>query len=105
MNLRTGVVVVVAALLPVTASAQSASKLAHLAPDLILDGITLPEAGAPGNPHAGHFTLGNPTFGGSQQGSIANVGAIGAVEAFNERLQGQFATFPLGTSRGGFTYT
>ena len=43
--------------------------LANLVPDLILKGITLPGAGDPGRPHAGHFTLGNPTFGGSQPGS------------------------------------
>jgi outer membrane putative beta-barrel porin/alpha-amylase len=105
MNLQKYVLVVMATLVPTAATAQTANGLAHLVPDLILDGITLPEAGAPGNPHAGHFTLGNPTFGGSQAGSIPNAGAIGAVEAFNDRLQGQFANFPLGSSSGGFTYT
>jgi hypothetical protein len=99
------VFVVIAALVPVAATAQSSDGIASLVPDLILDGITLPEAGAPGNPHAGHFTLGNPTFGGSQAASIPNAAAIGAVGAFNDRLRSQFANFPLGSSSGGFTYT
>jgi hypothetical protein len=105
MSLQKCVFVTLATLLPVAAAAQSADGIARLVPDLILDGITLPEAGAPGNPHAGHFTLGNPTFGGSQPGSIPDAGAIGAVEAFGDRLRSQFANFPLGSSSGGFTYT
>jgi Putative MetA-pathway of phenol degradation len=105
MSLRTCVCVIIATLVPVAAAAQSDEGIANLLPDLILRGITLPEAGAPGNPHAGHFTLGNPTYGGSQAGSIPNAAAIGAVEAFNDRLRGQFANFPLGSSAGGFTYT
>lgn len=105
MRLRNCAFVLFAALVPAAASAQSSDGLAHLLPDLILNGITLPEAGAPGNPHAGHFTLGNPTHGGSQVGSIPDVSAIGAVEAFNDRLRGQFANFPLGSSSAGFTYT
>jgi hypothetical protein len=78
--------------------------LAHLVPDLLLTGITLPGAGDPGSPHAGHFTLGNPTFGGSQGGSRPDVPAIRAVEAFGDRLRTQFANFPLGSSTGGFTF-
>ena len=53
--------------LPLQAQAHE-HGLAQLVPNLILTDIVLPEAGAPGNPHAGHFTLGNPTFGGSQAG-------------------------------------
>jgi hypothetical protein len=105
MRLRSWLLVTVVTLTPTAAAAQSAPGLAGLLPDLMLDGITLPEAGAPGNPHAGHFTLGNPTFGGSQAASIPSAAAIGAVEAFNDRLRSQFANFPLGTSTGGFTYT
>lgn len=105
MSLQKCVFVIAATLAPVAAAAQSAEGIARLLPDLILNGITLPEAGAPGNPHAGHFTLGNPTFGGSQATSIPDTAAIGAVEAFNDRLRSQFANFPLGSSSGGFTYT
>src|SRR5688500_8750871 len=47
--------------------------LANLVPNLILNGITLPGADNPGRPHAGHFTLGNPTFGGSQPASQVDV--------------------------------
>jgi hypothetical protein len=79
--------------------------LANLVPDLILRGITLPGASDPGKPHAGHFTLGNPTFGNSQGDSIADPAAVGAVAAFGDRLRSQFANFPLGSSTGGFTYS
>ena len=54
--------------LPVLAQT-SGGNLAALVPTLVLSGITLPGASDPGSPHAGHFTLGNPTFGGSQAAS------------------------------------
>lgn len=91
---------------PLTLQAQAHSEgLSQLVPTLILSGITLPGAGDPGSPHAGHFTLGNPTFGGSQGASQPDVSAIRAVEAFGDRLRTQFANFPLGSSTGGFTYS
>jgi hypothetical protein len=90
--------------LPLRAQAND-ERLAHLVPELLLRGITLPGAGDPGSPHAGHFTLGNPTFGGSQGLSQPDVPAIRAVEAFGDRLKTQFANFPLGSSTGGFTYS
>jgi hypothetical protein len=91
---------------PIQLSAQSQGEgLASLVPDLILRGITLPGADNPGRPHAGHFTLGNPTFGDSQTESKPDVGSIRAVEAFGDRLRAQFANFPLGSSTGGFTYS
>jgi hypothetical protein len=79
--------------------------LARLVPNLILQGITLPGADDPGRPHAGHFTLGNPTFGGSQPPSRVDESAKLAVAAFGDRLRAQFANVPLGSSTGGFTYT
>lgn len=90
---------------PLPLQAQGSGDLAHLVPDLILREIVLPPAGAPGVPHSGHFTLGNPTFGNSQANSKADVPAIRAVEAFGDRLRTQFANFPLGSSTGGFTYS
>jgi hypothetical protein len=90
---------------PPVAAQSTADGLANLVPELILRGITLPPAGDPGRSHAGHFTLGNPTFNGSQANSQTDAGAIGAVEAFGDRLKAQFANFPLGSSTGGFTYS
>jgi hypothetical protein len=78
--------------------------LAHLIPNLILRGITLPGGDAPGNPHAGHFTLGDPTRG-SQPASQADIPTIQAVAAFGDRLRAQLANFPLGSSTGGFTFS
>ena len=93
-----------ALLVPSPLHAQS-DGLANLVSDLILKGITLPGADNPGRPHAGHFTLGNPTFGGSQGLSQPDVASIAAVEAFADRLRSQFANFPLGSSTGGFTFS
>ena len=90
--------------LPVLAQT-SGGNLAALVPTLVLSGITLPGASDPGSPHAGHFTLGNPTFGGSQAASQVDIPAIRAVEAFSDRLRAQFANTPLGSSTGGFTYS
>lgn len=95
----------IAALAPVSLSAQTADEgLAHLVPNLLLQGIRLPGAEDPGAPHAGHFTLGNPTLG-SQPGSLADPGAIAAVSVFGDRLRAQFGNVPLGSSTGGFTYS
>jgi hypothetical protein len=96
--------IVAASAAPAYAQSHSNEGLSKLVPNLILTGITLPGAGDPGTPHAGHFTLGNPTFGGSQGASRPDTGTIAAVEAFNDRLRSQFANFPLGSSSGGFTF-
>jgi hypothetical protein len=97
---------VAAMLMPHVAQAQSSDTgLSNLLADLILRGIQLPGGNAPGNPHAGHFTLGNPTLGGSQAASQADVATIRAIEAFSDRFKTQFANFPLGSSSGGFTFT
>lgn len=89
--------------LPLPAAAQDGS-LSTLVPNLILRGITLPGGDAPGNPHAGHFTLGNPTTGGLQATSQVDQASIDAVVNFGNSLRSQFANFPLGSSSGGFTY-
>ena len=92
--------------IPLPLHAQSNDEgLANLVPNLILNGITLPGADNPGRPHAGHFTLGNPTFGGSQPASQVDVPSMQAVAAFNDRLRAQLANFPLGSSTGGFTFS
>jgi hypothetical protein len=102
MPVRFFAVMFAALAIPGIAKAQG---LADLVPNLILTGITLPGGDLPGSPHAGHFTLGNPIFGGSQGLSRPDADAIRAVEAFGDRLRSQFANFPLGTSSGGFTFT
>jgi hypothetical protein len=87
------------------ARAQSEPKLSTLVSSLVFEGITLPGGADPGRPHAGHFSLLNPTFGGSQSNSKVSNDAIRAVGAFNDRYRSQLANFPLGTSSGGFTFT
>lgn len=97
-------VVVLVLLVPRLSLAQSSEGLAKLVPDLFLTGITLPGGSDPGSPHAGHFTLGNPLFGGSQPASQADAAAIRAIEAFGDRFRSQIANVPLGSSSGGLTY-
>jgi hypothetical protein len=84
------------------------AQLSNLVPKLILEGVTTAGGSDPGTPHSGHFTLEDPTFGGSQGSSqIGSVGqqAVLAVVTFNDRMRSQLANFPLGSSSGGFTYT
>jgi hypothetical protein len=90
---------------PGVAWGQQDSGLANMVSDLILNGIVLPGGAAPGNPHSGHFTLGDPLSNNGQPGSRADAAAIAAVLSFSDRFRAQFANFPLGTSTGGFTFT
>jgi hypothetical protein len=98
-------VAVLLCLIPRAASAQTEPKLGGLVSGLIFEGITLPGGADPGRPHAGHFSLLNPTFGGSQSNSKVSQDAIRAVGAFNDRFRSQLVNFPLGSSSGGFTFT
>ena len=97
-------VIALVLLVPRFSFAQASEGLAKLVPDLFLIGITLPGADNPGAPHAGHFTLGNPTFGGSQPASQVNAATVMAIEAFGDRFRSQIANVPLGSSSGGLTY-
>jgi hypothetical protein len=90
---------------PSVAWSQTGGGLADIVSDLILRGIVLPGGAAPGNPHSGHFTLGDPLSNSGQPGSRADEAAIAAVLSFSDRFRAQFANFPLGSSTGGFTFT
>ena len=98
MRLLLGLLLVFA-LAPAPAAAQSGSvtgdDLAGLLPGLILGEIRLPAPGA-GLSHAAHFS---PLF----TNELDNP-AVAAVVNFNTQLATQLATFPLGSSSGGFTY-
>ena len=81
-------------LTPVSAQAQE-GPLAGLLPELILrDIILLP--GMLGPVHIAHFS--------PIEVHDVNNPAVGIVQAFNNQLATQFATFPLGSSTGGLTY-
>src|SRR5262245_64239928 len=95
----TAAVVIVASigilgLSPASAHAQD-PPLAGILPDLILREIIL-QRGMLGPPHIAHFS--------PIEGNDANNPAVGIVQAFNNQLATQFATFPLGSSTGGLTY-
>jgi hypothetical protein len=79
---------------PTSARAQG-GPLAGILPELILrDIILLP--GMVGPSHVAHFS--------PVERNDANNPAVGIVQAFNNQLATQFATFPLGSSTGGLTY-
>ena len=81
--------------------------LAGLLPNLILRDIVTPsnEGGAEGSvlPHDAHYSPFNRQYLGllSQQQGIPE---IATVAAFNRALATELATFPLGSSSGGFVY-
>ena len=81
-------------LAPRSAQAQNL-PLAQVLPDLVLGEIVL-QSPAAGLSHVAHFSpieakeLTNPV--------------VGIVQSFNSQMATQFATFPLGSSTGGFTY-
>jgi outer membrane putative beta-barrel porin/alpha-amylase len=81
-------------LTPVAAQTQDES-LSGILPELILREIIL-QRGQIGPPHIAHFS--------PIEGNDANNPAVGIVQAFNNQLATQFATFPLGSSTGGLTY-
>ena len=80
-----------AALTPTGAQAQDRS-LASLLPRLLSEAVTMPSTagGVAGNPHEAHF--------------LPSVAQLEAPYALNGALVAQLATFPLGSSSGGFTY-
>ncbi len=94
---------------PSPARAQHADAgLAGLLANLILRDIVTPsnEGGAPGSvlPHDAHFSPFNRQYLGllsARQG----LPEIATVAAFNRALATELATFPLGSSSGGFVYT
>jgi hypothetical protein len=81
-------------LIPSSVHAQD-RPLSGILPELILrDIILLP--GMLGPIHIAHFS--------PIEGNDVNNPAVGIVQAFNNQLATQFATFPLGSSTGGLTY-
>jgi hypothetical protein len=82
--------------------------LAGLLSNLILRDVVTPsnEGGAPGSvlPHDAHFSPFNRLYLG-QLAAEQGVPEIATVATFNRALATELATFPLGSSSGGFVYT
>ncbi len=77
------------ALSPVPSNAQN---LAELLPRLVSEAVTMPSTvgTVAGNPHEAHF--------------LPSAAQLVAPYAMNGAVVGQLATFPIGSSSGGFTY-
>jgi hypothetical protein len=86
------------------ARAQTPSGVAGLLPNLILNGIRL-DAGTP-VPHDAHFTPLNELYVGTdpRSGQAFRLDAAEVVLNFNRLLATQFATFPIGSSSGAFSF-
>ncbi len=84
--------------------AQVPDTVAGLLPNLILNGIRL-DAGTP-VPHDAHFTPLNELYVGTdaRSGRGFQIDAAEVVLNFNRLLATQFATFPLGSSSGAFSF-
>jgi hypothetical protein len=80
---------------PTGAQAQDV-PLAQLLPELILREIVVQSPVTGTFSHAAHFS--------PIEANEPNNPAVAIVQAFNGQLATQFATFPLGSSTGGFTY-
>lgn len=91
-------------LIPASLSAQSGNvPLSQLLPNLVLNGIQL--AVDPRNiNHNAHFTPGQDKFGTNELNQGLRSSAEETVNNFNSLFMSQLATFPLGSSSGGFTY-
>jgi hypothetical protein len=87
--------VLVAMILSPASSVAQDIPLAQLLPDLLLREIILLR-GSAGPPHQAHFS---PIEANDPTNPV-----VAIVEAFNNQIATQFATFPLGSSTGGFTY-
>lgn len=74
-------------------SSSDDAPLAQLLPRLLSEAVTMPSTAAAvaGNPHEAHF--------------LPDVAQLEAPYALNAALVTQLATFPIGSSSGGFTYT
>jgi hypothetical protein len=89
---RARVAVFVSVGLALSAAAR-AQSLSELLPRLLSESVTMPSTTGTvaGNPHEAHF--------------LPAVAQLKAPYALNSALVTQLATFPLGSSSGGFTYT
>lgn len=84
--------------------AQTPGGVAGLLPNLVLNGIRL-DAGTP-VPHDAHFTPLNELYQGTdiRSGPAFKLDAAEVVLNFNRLLATQFATFPIGSSSGAFSF-
>jgi hypothetical protein len=89
-----------------TASAQS---LARLVPNLVFAEVTLGPGPAtappiPGTPHTAHFSPFNPLFGIDAPTQAILDDQLRQVPVLIRQANSQLATFPIGSSSGGFAY-
>lgn len=107
MPVRIGVLaLVMAGAVTGTASAQSLSRLV---PTLVFAEVTLAPGPLttppiPGTPHTAHFSPFNPLFGIDPATQSILEGQLRQVPVLIRNANAQLATFPLGSSSGGFAY-
>ena len=107
MPVRTGVLALVLA--GATTGAASAQSLSRLVPALVFAEVTLAPGPlttppVPGTPHTAHFSPFNPLFGIDPATQSILEDQLRQVPVLIRNANAQLATFPLGSSSGGFAY-
>jgi outer membrane putative beta-barrel porin/alpha-amylase len=106
MGIRVGFLVL---LIVCTASMASAQSLSRLVPNLVFADVTLAPGPTttppvPGTPHTAHFSPFNPLFGIDAPTEAVLEDQLRLVPVLIRQANSQLATFPIGSSSGGFTY-
>lgn len=107
MGIRVGFLSLLIVCFPLsTASAQSLSRLV---PNLVFAEVTLAPGPTttppvPGTPHTAHFSPFNPLFGMDAPTQAILDNQLRQVPVLIQQANSQLATFPVGSSSGGFTY-
>ena len=91
------------------AGTTSAQSLSRLVPNLVFAEVTLAPGPTitppiPGTPHTAHFSPFNPLFGIDAPTQAILEDQLRQVPALIRQANSQLATFPIGSSSGGFTY-
>jgi hypothetical protein len=106
MGIRVGLSLLIVCTAVGTASAQSLSRLV---PNLVFAEVTLAPGPAttppiPGTPHTAHFSPFNPLFGQDAATNVVLENQLRQVPSLIRQANSQLATFPIGSSSGGFAF-
>jgi outer membrane putative beta-barrel porin/alpha-amylase len=107
MHLRIAVLMLLT--LGASAGLATAQSLSRLVPTLVFAEVTLGPGPVitppiPGTPHTAHFSPSNPLFGVDPATQAILESQLRQVPALIRQANSQLATFPLGSSSGGFAY-
>jgi hypothetical protein len=105
--MRRGLLSVTALIVLAGAPVPATAQLSRLIPDLVFQEVAIAPSpqGTAGFPHTAHFSPLNPLFGAADSETQQTlIEQTAFVSELNRQINSQLATFPLGSSAGGFTY-